>query len=72
MGYLGLNCQSLIVEVVEISLFVDMVSSEELASDEVSVVVPVEVVSVSGSVEVVAGELVEDSVTWSSCVGSRA
>ena len=51
------------MEVVEISL---------LASDEVSVVVSVEVVSVLGSVEVVAGELGEDSVTWSSCVGSRA
>ena len=60
------------MEVVEISLLVDMVSSEELASDEVSVVVSVEVVSVLGSVEVVAGELGEDSVTWSSCVGSRA
>ena len=49
-----------------------MVSSEELASDEVSVVVSVEVVSVSGSVEVVAGKLGEDSFSWSSCVGSRA
>ena len=60
------------MEVVEISLLVDMVPSEELASDEVSVVVPVEVVSVSGSVEVVAGELGEDSVPWSPCIGSRA
>ena len=60
------------MEVGEISLLVDMVSSEELASDEVSVVVSVEVVSVSGSVGVVVGELGEDSVTWSSCIGSRA
>ena len=41
-------------------------------SDEVSVVDSVEVVLVSGSVEVVAGELGEDSGIWSSCVGSRA
>ena len=60
------------MEVVEISLLVDMVSSEELASDEVSVVESVEVVSVSGSVEVVAGELEKDSFSWSSCIGSRA
>ena len=60
------------LEVVEISLLVDLVSSEELASDEVSVVESVEVVSVSGSVEVVAGELGEDSFSWSSCIGSRA
>ena len=65
------------MEVVEISLLVDVVSSEELVSDEVSVVDSVEVVSVSGSVEVVAGELGEDSVgedsvIWSSCICSRA
>ena len=60
------------MEVVEISLLVDMVSSEELVSDEVSVVDSVEVVSVSGSVEVVAGDLGEDSVIWSSCICSRA
>ena len=60
------------MEVVEISLFVDMVSSEELASDEVSIVESAEVVSVSGSVEVVAGELGKDSSIWSSCIGSRA
>ena len=55
------------MEVVEVSLLVDMVSSEELVSDElvsdeVSVVESVEVVSVSRSVEVVAGELGKDSV----------
>ena len=60
------------MEVVEISLLVDVVSSEELVSDEVSVVDSVEVVSVSRSVEVVAGELGKDSVIWSSCIGSRA
>ena len=60
------------MEVVDISLLVDMVSSEEMASDEVSVVVSVEVVSVSGSVEVVAGELGKDSFSWSLCIGSRA
>ena len=60
------------MEVVEISLFVDMVSSEELASDEVSIVESVEVVSVSGSVEVVAGELGKGSFIWSSCIGSTA
>ena len=60
------------MEVVEISLLVDVVSSEEPVSDEVSVVDSVEVVSVSGSVEVVAGELGEDSGIWSSCVCSRA
>ena len=65
------------MEVVEISLLVDVVSSEELVSDElvsdeVSAVESVEVVSVSGSVEVVAGELGKDSVIWSSCIGSRA
>ena len=49
------------MEVVEISLFVDMVSSEELVADEVSIVESAEVVSVSGSVEVVAGELGKDS-----------
>ena len=56
------------MEVVEISLLVDVVSSEEPVSDEVSVVDSVEVVSVSESVEVVAGELGEDSVIWSSCI----
>ena len=60
------------MEVVEISLLVDVVSSEEPVSDEVSVVDSVEVVSVSGSVEVVAGELGEDSGIWSSCICSRA
>ena len=60
------------MEFVEISLLVDVVSSEGLVSDEVSVVDSVEVVSVSGSVEVVAGELGEDSVIWSSCICSRA
>ena len=60
------------MEVVEISLLVDVFSSEELVSDEVSVVDPVEVVSVSGSVEVVVGELGEDSVIWSSCICSIA
>ena len=60
------------MEVVEISLLVNVVSSEELVSDEVSVVDSVDVVSVSRSVEVVAGELGEDSVIWSSCVCSRA
>ena len=60
------------MEVVEISLLVDMVSSEELVSDEVSVVESVEVVSISGSVEVVAGELGEDSAIWSSYIGARA
>ena len=60
------------MEVVEISLLVDVVSSEEPVSDEVSVVDSVEVVSVSGSVEVVAGELGEDSGIGSSCVCSRA
>ena len=60
------------MEVVEISLLVDVVSSGEPVSDEVSVVDSVEVVSVSGSVEVVAGELGEDSGIWSSCVCSRA
>ena len=60
------------MEVVENSLLVDVVSSEEPVSDEVSVVDSVEVVSVSGSVEVVAGELGEDSGIWSSCVGSKA
>ena len=59
------------MEVVEISLLVDMDLSEELVSDEVSIVESVEVVSVSGSVEVVAGELGKDSFSWSSCVGSR-
>ena len=47
-------------------------SSEELASDEVYIVESAEVVSVSGSVEVVAGELGKDSSIWSSCIGSRA
>ena len=56
------------MEVVEISLLVDVVSSEEPVSDDVSVVDSIEVVSVSGSLEVVAGELGEDSVIWSSCV----
>ena len=60
------------MEVVEISLLVDVVSSEEPVSDEVSVVDSVEVVSVSGSVEVVAGELGEDSGIWYSCICSRA
>ena len=60
------------MEVVEISLLVDMVSSEELVSDEVPVVESVEQVSVSRSVEVVAGELGKDSVIWSSCICSKA
>ena len=72
MGYLGLSWWSLSMEVVEILLLVDMVSSEELVPDEVSVVESVEVVSVSGSVEVVAGELGEDSVICSSCICPRA
>ena len=55
------------MEVVEIPLFMDIVSSEELASVE-----SVEVVSVSGSDEVVAGELGKDSSIWSSCISSRA
>ena len=35
-GYLALNCLSLVVEVVELSLLVDRVSSEGVTSNDVS------------------------------------
>ena len=68
MGYLGLSCLSLVVEVKELSLVVDWLSSED-------VVLSVESSDPPGSESVVgkvAGELRFDSLIWSAGADSHS
>ena len=63
IGYLGLNCLSLeVVEVVELLLLVDRVSSEVVISNDVSSVLELVMV-------LVPGKQGEDSCNWFSCTG---